>query len=163
MTVDKNHNRDKMRLFKISHFLVMYKKLLKNDLINVTFYWVSSPTNHSQDTKTKTPEWPDDIWVNIPLFLGEISVISTNNHSKLTKKISRNSVTFWLRNWTLTLVTFKWSSSNCRVIWLVDNRIPTLIWLWPVSDSRLTWKWLEKKSFRIRLLFMLLMHYISTL
>ena len=58
-----------------------------------------------------------------------------NKASFMRKQNESKLVTFWLQNWTLSLVTLKWSSSDSRVIWLVDNRLPTLIWLWPVRDS----------------------------
>ena len=81
------------------------------------------------------------------------------------RKVTQNSpkkwvqtVTFWLQNWTLSLVTLKWSSSNSQVIWLVDNRLPTPVtnvsewmWLWSVTHALLAinLKMTEQKSFRI--------------
>ena len=64
MTVDKNYTWDKMRFFKISHFSITYKKSLKTDPINVTYYWVKPQSFTDRSLKRcqkKTRKWPSDM------------------------------------------------------------------------------------------------------
>ena len=55
MTVDKNHNWDKMRFFKISHFSVTYKKkhskMTRLTALVIGSNLNQSPTDHSKDIK----------------------------------------------------------------------------------------------------------------